>query len=102
MASEAVKKILAAESESGQKTTDARKRRDEIIENAMGNSSIIIQKRLSDANKESNRIRSEYDKKLDEYQKNAKTDYDYQLAELKAMSEKNMDKAVDEIIARFF
>ena len=102
MASEAVKKILAAENESGLKTSEARKRRDELIENAMGNSSVAIQKKLGEATKESKRIRSEYDKQLAEYQKNAQTEYDHQLAELKAMSEKNMDNAVNEIIAKFF
>lgn len=102
MASEAVKKILAAENESAKRTSDARKRRDELIENAMGNSAIIIQKKLGEATKESNRIRSEYDRKLSEYTKNAESDYDHKLAELRSMSERNMDKAVDEIIAKFF
>ena len=102
MASEAVKKILAAESESGQKISDARKRRDELSERAMGNSAVIIQKKLGEATKESNRIRSEYDRKLGEYKKNAETEYEFRLSELSAMSESNMDKAVNEIIAKFF
>ena len=102
MASEAVSRILAAEAESAQKTAEARKRRDEMIENAMGNSSIAIQKKLGEATKESNRIRYDYDKKLAEYQKNAEIQYNKQLEALKITSEKNMDRAVSEIISKFF
>ena len=102
MASEAVSKILAAEAGSAQKTAEARKRRDEMIENAMGNSSIAIQKKLGEATKESDRIRSDYGKKLDEYRKNAENEYNKQLEALKMTSEKNMDRAVSEIISKFF
>lgn len=102
MASEAVQKILAAEAESAQKNAEARKRRDEMIEVAMGYSSIAIQKKLGEATKESERIRSDYDRKLEEYRKNAEANYNKQLESLKDMSEKNMNKAVDKIISEFF
>jgi len=71
MASEAVRKILAAESESDKKLADARKLRDEMLDKASGNASLTIQKRLGEAAKESDRIRQEYSKKLETYRENA-------------------------------
>ena len=63
MASETVKKILAAEAESDKKNSEARKRRDDIITEASGKSSLAVQKRISEASSEAAKFKSELDKK---------------------------------------
>lgn len=102
MASEAIQKILAAEAESNKKNAEARKRRDELIENALGNSSVTIQKKIGEANRESQRIRSDYDIKLEAYRNNAEAQFEKDMEKLKRAADANMDRAVDEIIASFF
>ncbi len=102
MASEAVNRILFAEAEMNRKNTEARQRRDELINDAMGRSSRTIQKKLGEANAESGKLRAEYDKKLEKYRAEAKADCLKQLESIRAASEKNMDRAVDRIIEEFF
>lgn len=102
MASDAVKRILEAESEANRKNAEARKRQEEMINNAVGNSALTIQKKLSEANAESDRIRKDYDAKLQEYRSNAEADFENELARLKDISEKNMSKAVEAIISKVF
>ncbi len=102
MASEAVKKILDAESESERKNALARKRRDEIISEAEGKASQLIQKRLGDAAAESRKIKAEYDKKLVAYREKAGADCDSELADIREKAEKNMQKAVDAVINEYF
>ena len=48
MASEAVKKILEAESESNRKISEARQKSEEIVRDAQGGASLLIQKRISE------------------------------------------------------
>ena len=102
MASEAVRKILSAESESDKKLADARKLRDEMLDKASGNASLTIQKRLGEAAKESDRIRQEYSKKLETYRENAERAYRKKLEEISSGAEKNMDKAVNAVISEYF
>ena len=71
LASEAVKKILEAEAESEKKNTEARKRRDEIINDASGKSSLAVQKRISEASSETARLKKELEKKAAVYRKKA-------------------------------
>jgi vacuolar-type H+-ATPase subunit H len=102
MASEAVKKILEAEALSDKKNAEARRQRDDIISSASGKSSLAIQKRLSDAHSELSKLKSDYDKKLEEYKKNAEVECQKKIDSIRQQAEKNMGKAVDEIINRYF
>ena len=102
MASDAVKKILAAESESDKKTAEARLRRDDIISAAEGNSARTIQKRLSDAAVESGKIRERLEAKLADYNKSAEAECEKELNSIREKAEKNMDKAVEAIISAYF
>ena len=102
MASEAVKRILEAEALSDKKNAEARKQRDDIISTASGKSSLAIQKRLSEAHSELSKLKSAYDKKLEEYRKNAEAECQKKIDSIKQQAEKNSDRAVDEIIDRYF
>jgi len=102
MASEAVNRILSAEADVEQKNAEARQRSDELISEAKGRASRSIQKKLGDAAVEAGKMRSEYEKKLEEYSKNAERDCDAELDRIKAASDRNMKAAVDRIIAEFF
>ncbi len=102
MASEAVKKILAAEAEFNRKNAEAKQRKDELIDNANGNAARTIQKKLGAATAASHRMRMEYDEKLSDHRKNAEEKCQKDIEQLKLISEKNMDKTVDEIIKKFF
>ena len=99
MASEAVKKILEAESESNRKISEARQKSEEIIRDAQGGASLLIQKRISEANTAALKSRSEYADKLGEYTRNAQAECDKQIAAIQQQAQQNMSGAVDEIIA---
>ena len=84
------------------KNAEARKRKDEIINNAVGNSAHIIQKKIGEANAESNRQRIEYDKMLASHREKAEAELEKDLENLKDISEKNMSRTIDEIINSIF
>lgn len=102
MASETVKKILEAEAESERKTAEARKRREDILNEAEGGSARAIQKKISEATSDSGKVKSEYNVKIEEYRKKAEAECDEQLEAIKLQADKNMDKAVSAIIDKFF
>ncbi len=102
VASEVVKKILEAESESGKKISEARQKSEDIIREAEGGASLLIQKKISEANSEAAKERSAYSEKLKAYTQQAQAECDKQIAAIKQQAEKNMDSAADEIIRRFF
>lgn len=102
MASEAVKKILAAETGSGQRISEARKRKEEIINDAQGKSALTIQKRLSEAGVESARIKSEYSARLQKYNEKTEAECTRKVEEIRRTARHNMDKAVEAVISRFF
>lgn len=102
MASEAVKKILAAESDSGQKISEAKKRKEEIISDAEGRSAMTIQKKLSEAATESARIKQDYDRRLEEYTKETEARCSGEIEDIRRIAGQNMDKAVEAVISRFF
>lgn len=102
MASEAVKKILAAESGSGQRISEARKRKEEMINDAQGKSALTIQKKLSEAAAESARIKGEYDERLKKYNQKIEADCKQKTEEIRKTADQNMDKAVEAVISRFF
>ena len=102
MASEAVNRILSAEADVEQKNTEARQRSEELVSEAKGRASRTIQKRLGDAAVEAGRIRGEYEKKLEEYTREAEKACDTELDRIRSASDRNMKAAVDRIIAEFF
>ena len=102
MASEAVKKILEAEALSDKMINEARKKRDEIINSASGSSSLAIQKKISEASSEAAKLKAEYDKKLAEYTSDSEAECEKKIESIRQLAEKNSDKAIKEIIDRFF
>lgn len=102
MASETVQKILNAEAESQRKNSDAARRKEELINDAKGRSSEAVQKRISDAVKETEKLKAEYEAKLKEYVKSADKKRDDELSELGSLAEKNSDKAVNAVIKEYF
>ena len=102
MASETVRRILAAEADADKLTSEARGRADDIITKAQQDAAITVQKRLSDAKAEADRIRLENEKKLDGYKKQKQEEYAMQAAKLRVSCDKNMDKAVESVISGFF
>lgn len=102
MASETVKMILNAEAESGKKLAEAKSRSEEIISDAERYSSVAIQKKLSEANSEAEKIRNHNAKKIADYTKIAEANCSSALSEIRKKAESNSDKAVDEVIKEFF
>ncbi|MBR1824821.1 MAG: hypothetical protein IJ779_11425 [Ruminococcus sp.] len=102
MASEAVKKILAAEAASDQKNSEARKRREDILTEAERKASLAVQKRISEASSESAKYKGELDKKAAAYRQNAEKLCGEQVDSIRSQAKKNMDKAIDAVIDRFF
>lgn len=102
MASDSIKKVLEAEAESDRKTAEARKRREDIINEAQGSSARAVQKGITDATAESGKLRDKLRAETESYRKNAEAQCDEELAKIRSQAEKNMDKAVDAIIRNFF
>lgn len=102
MASEAVKKILEAEAESGRKTAEARQRSENMINSAVGSSAHTVQKKLSEASAESEKEKAGYLAKLASYTENVENECRMKLKELSAIADSNMEKAADAIIAKYF
>jgi len=102
LASESVKKILAAEADSEKKNSEAKKRRDEIINEATGRSSQAVQKRLAVASLEAAKMRNDIKSKTEQYRIEAEKTCSDDIDLISSQAQKNMDKAIDAVIARFF
>ncbi len=102
MASETVKKILEAEALADRKTSEARQRRDDVINDAQGKAALTVQKSLTEASKESGRIKAELEKKLDEYRAKAGQQCEERITEIRSTADKNMSRAVEAIISEYF
>ena len=102
MASESVKKILAAEADSEKKNSEAKKRRDEIINEATGKSALAVQKRLSEASAEAAKLRSDTAAKTEKYRKDSEKACSDNIDLISSQARSNMDKAIDAVISRFF
>ncbi len=102
MASEAVKKILAAEAESEKKNADARKKRDENIAEAQGNSALAIQKKLAEAAAKSAASKKKCAEKTQQYRQKAEEECRKKLDEIESLAQKNMEDAANAVIAEFF
>ena len=102
MASETVKKILEAEAEAEKRNADARRRAEEIINSAKSKAAVAVQKKLTEAMSESDKIRKENQSRLSDYISEAAAECNKTLEALESSAEKNMDAAVDSIIKGFF
>ncbi|MBQ8582803.1 MAG: hypothetical protein IJ487_03590 [Ruminococcus sp.] len=102
MASEAVKKILEAEAQANKKNVDAKQRSEDMINDAMGNAAAAVQKKLSEAAAEAERERADYLAQLKSYTENAENECSKRLEAISAVAEKNMNKAADAIIEKYF
>lgn len=102
MASEAVKRILEAEAESGRKTAEARQRSEDMINDAVGSSAHTVQKKLSEAAAEAEKEKAEYFARLTSYTENAEHECRLKIEELSAIADRNMKRAADAIIAKYF
>lgn len=102
MASEAVKKILAAEAESDKKTADARRKAEDIVNEAQRQASLAVQKKLTEARSETEKIRSADQKRAEEYRTKAEKENSQELERIRKKAESNYDKAAKAIISEFF
>lgn len=102
MASDAVKKILSAEAVSNQKISEARRTAEEIITEAEKYSALAIQKRISQASGEVEKIRSDYMEKFDVHARQSEKNCLEKIAEIRLQAEKNIDNAVNSVIREFF
>ena len=102
MASETVNKILEAEAEAEKRNADARRRAEEIINSAKSKAAVAVQKKLTEAMSESDKIRNENQSRLSDYISEAAAECNKTLEALENSAEKNMDAAVDSIIKGFF
>lgn len=102
MASDAVKKILSAEAVSNQKISEARRTAEEIITEAEKYSALVIQKRISQASGEVEKIRSDYMEKFDVHARQSEKNCLEKIAEIRLQAEKNIDNAVNLVIREFF
>ena len=102
MPSDAVKKILSAEAEADRLNAGAKVRCEEIVRDAKQKAAVSIQKMLSQANAEADRLRSANAEKLKSYQESAQENCQKQIEELHRRAAENSEKAVDAIISGFF
>lgn len=102
MASETVRRILDAEAEANKSIADARKRAEEIVEQAHQQGAIAVQKRLAEARDETEKIRQSDKKHLSEYRRTADEKCKRSLELLQNKANNNTEKAVAAIIDSFF
>ncbi len=102
MASESIKKILEAEAAANKKMAEARQSCEDRINNASGSAASAVQKKLGEAAAESEKERNDYQAKLVSYTENAEKECARKLNEISAAAEKNMSKAADMIIEKYF
>lgn len=102
MASEAVRKILDAEADSARKNAEATQHSEEIISDAERYSAIAVQKKISEASAESEKIRAEYGKKLSAYKEKAEAECQAEIEKIKRLAEKNAENAINAVMREFF
>ncbi len=102
MASDAVKKILTAESTADKLNAEARRKADDIISSAHQQAVVAVQKKLAEAKAETEKIRKADSEKLVEYTENAEKDCAEKLDIIRMETQKNTNKAVEAVISSFF
>ncbi|MDE6780450.1 MAG: hypothetical protein K2J40_03200 [Ruminococcus sp.] len=102
MASDAVKQILTAEALSNKRISAANETADNIIKDAEKYSAVAIQKSISRASGEVEKIRADYMEKFDVHARQSGIECTAKIAEIRSQAEKNMDNAVNAVIKEFF
>ena len=102
MASDSVKKILAAEAAAEKKNAAARAKCEEIVGNAQRNSAVAVQKKITEATIEADIIKRQNLQRLDDYRRQAEEKFLEQKNSIQQKAEKNMPEAIDGIIKAFF
>jgi len=102
MASDAVKKILSAEALSNKKISEARRTAEDIIKEAEKYSALAVQKRISQASGEIEKVRSDYMERLDVHARQSDAECSGKIAEIRSQAEANMYNAVNAVIKEFF
>ena len=102
MASEAVNKVLSAEAGANRKTAEARETAENIITEAEKYSALAIQKKISLAVTEMEKVRDDYKKRLDVYSEKSNKKCSEKILEIRSGAEKNMENAVSAVIKEFF
>lgn len=102
MASEAVRKILDAEAESNRRNSEALRQSDGIISDADRYSALAIQKKISEASAETEKIREEYRKQEAIHAEKAKAECLAVIDRIKRQAEKNAENAINAVIREFF
>lgn len=102
MASEAVKKVLMAETSADRLNAEARRKADDIVSSAYQCSVVAVQKKLAEAKAETDKIRKADNVRLAEYTETAEKDCTEKLDLIHRQVEKNTDRAVNAVIESFF
>lgn len=102
MASDAVKKILTAESTADKLNADARRKAEDIISSAQQQAVVAVQKKLAEVKSEAEKIRKFNSVKLGEYTEKAEKECAEKLDIIRKQAESNADRAVDAVISNFF
>lgn len=102
MASEAVKKVLLAETSADRLNAEARQKAEDIVSSAHQRAVVAVQKKLAEAKAEADKIRNADNTKLAEYTKTAENNCAEKLDLIHRQVEKNTDRAVNAVIESFF
>lgn len=102
MASEAVKKVLSAETSADRLNAEARRKAEDIVSSAHQQAVVAVQKKLAEAKSEADKIRQADSVRLAEYTKNAEKECAEKLDIIRRTAEKNTDRAVNAVIESFF
>lgn len=102
MASDAVKQILSAESLANRRTSEAHRTAEEIIKEAEKYSAVAVQKKISEASGEVEKIRSDYMEKFDVHTRKSDAECSEKIAEIRSRAEKNTENAINAVIKEFF
>lgn len=102
MASEAVKKVLLAETSADRLNAEARQKAEDIVSSAHQRAVVAVQKKLAEAKAEADKIRNADNTKLAEYTKIAEKNCAEKLDLIHKQVEKNTDRAVNAVIESFF
>lgn len=102
VASETVKRVLSAESECDKILSEAYVKSDEIIAAAEADSNTEIQKAISRAKTDAQKLRDENFLKIGDFTRQTDEKYSALAKEIRNKADKNMSAAADKIISTFF
>ncbi|MBR6242208.1 MAG: hypothetical protein IKQ90_01790 [Ruminococcus sp.] len=102
MASDAVNKVLAAESESGRVLSEARRQSEDIIRGAERDAALAVQKKISEASAEGSRLKAILNSRINTYEEEHDVVCNEELDRIRQTARENTEKAADAVIAKFF